>query len=58
MKKKEKRIRAYADIGSHGGIFMFEVGPVGDKYPKLLHIYKEKVSPDLKPVTIIYKLDN
>jgi hypothetical protein len=56
MKKKEKRIRAYADIGSHGGIFMFEAGPVGDKYPKLLHIYKEKVTPDLKPVTIIYKV--
>ena len=56
MRKKEKRMRGYADIGSHGGIFMFEQGPVGDKYPTLLHIYRRKLTPDLRPVTIVYKV--
>lgn len=54
MKRKKIRRRAYADIASHGGIFMFEGGPVAERYPKLLHIYREKVSPDLKPVIIEY----
>ena len=57
MKKKTKTIRAYADIGSHNGIFMFEAGPVANRYPKLLHIFKEKVTPDLRPVKITYKLN-
>lgn len=54
--KRVRKVRAWADVGSHGGIFMFEVGLVADRYPKLLHIYHEKVSPNLIPVTIIYQL--
>jgi len=57
MKKKTKRMRAYAEIGSHGGIFMFDAGFVAERYPTLLHIYKKKVTKDLKPITIIYRLN-
>jgi hypothetical protein len=56
IKKKIKRMRAYADIGSHNGVFMFDSGPVADRYPKLLHVYKEKVTPDLRPVIIEFRL--
>ena len=52
MKRKVKTHIAYADVGSHGGIFMFESGPVGDNYPTLLHIYRKKVTPDLIRVRI------
>ena len=52
---KKKTIRAYADIGSHNGIFMFEGGLVAERYPTLLHIYRKKVSKDLRPVTITYQ---
>jgi hypothetical protein len=44
--------RAWADVGSHGGIFFFESGLVGDRYPGLLHIFKDKVTPDLIEVEI------
>jgi hypothetical protein len=53
---KVKRVRAYADIGSHNGIFMFDVGYVGIAYPTLLHIYRKKVTKDLRPVIIEYKI--
>lgn len=56
MAKKIKRIRAYADIGSHNGIFEFCAGPVAERYPKLMHVYSKK-SPGLKPVIIEYKID-
>ena len=57
MKKKvEKRVRGYADIGIHGGIFVFEMGPVASRYPKLMHIYHKKISKHLIPVTMIYKM--
>ena len=55
-KKKEIRMRGYADIGSHGHIFMFAGGEIADKYPTLLHIYRKKVTANLKRVTIIYKI--
>ena len=50
--KKVKRIRAWADVGSHGGVFEFLSGPVAISYPSLLHIFAEKVSPDLVEVII------
>lgn len=53
-KKKTKRVRAYADIGSHGGIFYFDLGVIAEKYPYLMHIYHKKISEDLKPVIIEY----
>ncbi len=56
MKKKEIRMRGYADIGSHGHIFMFAGGEIAERYPTLLHIYRKRLTPDLKPVTIIYKV--
>ena len=55
-KIKTKKIKAWADVGSHGGIFVFEVGPVAQEYPSLLHIYKRKISKDLVPVTITYEM--
>lgn len=54
-KKKKKRMRVYIDVGSHNRPFMFESGPVGDKYPKLLHVYHKKVTPDLKPAILEWK---
>lgn len=51
-KKKVKTHIAYADVGSHGGIFMFDMGLVADKHPTLLHIYRKKVTPDLVKVRI------
>lgn len=56
MKKKEKRMRVYVDIGSHGGVFMFDMGPTGSKYPTLLHVYRRKIAPELKQATLIYKV--
>lgn len=56
MKKKEKRMRVYIDIGSHGGVFRFDCGPVAERYPTLLHVYHKKVSKDLKPAILIYKI--
>lgn len=52
---KTHKMKGYADIGSHNKIFMFSAGSVAEKYPTLLHIYAEKVSPDLIPVTITFK---
>lgn len=48
-------VTGYADIGSHEKIFEFSAGPVADKYPHLLHIYSEKVTPDLKEVKISWR---
>lgn len=55
MKKKEKRMRVYADIGSHGGVFEFIGGEIANKYPTLLRVYRKKITPDLKRATLIYK---
>lgn len=44
--------RAFADVGSHGGIFYFLSGPVAVDYPGLLHIFKDRLSPDLVEVEI------
>ena len=51
-KIKVKTHIGYADVGSHGGIFMFELGPVANRYPSLLQIYRKKVTPDLIKVRI------
>lgn len=51
--KRVKPMRAWADVGSHGGIFAFMDGPVADRgYEGLLHIFKDKVTPDLVEVEI------
>lgn len=55
-RKKEKRVRVWVDVGSHGGVFFFEAGPVADRYPKLMHVYKKKISADLKQATLVYKV--
>lgn len=49
--KGKKTVRAWADIGSHGGIFAFANG----NYPGMMHIYETQVTKDLKPVTITYE---
>lgn len=43
---------AYADVGSHGGIFEFVSGSIANNYPTLLQIYRKKVTPDLVKVRI------
>lgn len=55
-KTKKITLTAYADVGSHGGIFTFVGGPVGDAYPGLMHIFLKKVSTYLIPVKIIYEI--
>lgn len=42
---------AWADVGSHGGIFEFFSGPVADRYPGLLHIFRRR-GPGLVRVKI------
>jgi hypothetical protein len=55
-KRKFRKVRAWADMGSHGGIFIFHSGPAALLgYRTLMHIYNEPVTPDLVPVTITYK---
>ena len=49
---KVKRMVAYAEVGSHGGIFEFVAGPISKCYPTLLHIYRTPVIGDLVPVEI------
>jgi hypothetical protein len=49
--KKVQPMRAWADVGSHGGIFEFVEGPIADRYPTLLQIYS-KPSPGLVEVRI------
>lgn len=50
--KRVKTHKAWADVGSHGGIYVFEIGPVADRYPSLMHVHEKQVTPDLVPVTI------
>ena len=52
VKPKFKTVKAWADVGSHGGIFYFDGGPVADRYPGLMHIFKTKVTEDLVEVEI------
>ena len=52
---KYKVIKAWADVGNHGGIFSFISGPVKSKYPGLMHIYAYQVTPDLVPVEIRFQ---
>lgn len=61
VRRKQRRqmtLRAYASIGSHGCIFMFFAGDIADRYPTLLHIYKDQVTKDLVPVKITYTINN
>lgn len=56
MKRKRiRKMKVYVDAGSHGYPFMFESGPVGSAYPKLLHVYHKQVTPDLKPATLTFE---
>ena len=53
--KRKKRVKThigYAEVGSHGGIFMFDGGSIADRYPSLLHIYRRRVAPGLVKVRI------
>lgn len=50
----KKTVKAFADVGSHGEIWHFATGPVAERYPHLMQIYTERVTPDLVPVIITY----
>jgi len=52
-KPKKRILKAFADVGSHGGIFEFCDGPVALRYPGLLQIYTTP-GDDTVPVTITY----
>lgn len=54
MKKEHKVFvhRGWADVGSHGGIFFFDGGRIGDLYPGMFHIYRTQITPDLIEVEI------
>lgn len=55
--KKTKRVIAWADIGSHGGIFAFAGGGECSRaYEGMMHIYKERHSKDLIKVVITYEI--
>ena len=49
---RRKTVIAWADIGSHGGIFEFVSGPVAERYPSLMHVFSRPLTPDLVPVKI------
>ena len=55
--KKVKKHKAWADVGSHGGIFVFTAGPIADKYPWLMHIYDKKLDDSLVPVWVIPRIE-
>jgi hypothetical protein len=48
-------MRAWADIGSHGGIFVFDSGLVYDRAGPLLNIWETKFRDDLVEVEIRIK---
>jgi hypothetical protein len=54
----KKTMKAWADVGSHSGIFYFDGGDIADRYPTLLMIYKDKVASYLKEVTITYEVED
>lgn len=56
MKRRVRRVKAWAAVGSHDGIFEFVVGPVAEKYPNLMHVFSKKIMRDLVPVTILVPL--
>lgn len=53
----QKKVKAWADVGSHGGIFAFAGGgECARNYMGMMHIYETRVTKDLIPVTITYSL--
>ena len=50
--KHVKTIKAWADVGSHGGIFEFHMGGIADRYPNLMQVYSKQHTADLVPVMI------
>lgn len=50
--KQVKAVRGWADVGSNGGIFEFQLGPVAQRYPYLMHIYSKQITSDLVEVLI------
>lgn len=50
---KTRKVKVFVDVGSHGGVFVFAVGPVAARYPGLMHIYDRK-APGLLPATLTY----
>lgn len=54
--KKQKRMRVYVDVDSHGKVFEFIAGPVANRYPHLLHVYGKRLDKSLIPATLIYDI--
>ena len=51
--RKVKAVKAWAYVGSHGGIFAFGGGgQCATNYRGMMHIYTTQVTPDLVPVLI------
>lgn len=50
---KFKIVKAWADVGTHGRIFLFAAGPIFDQYGPLMHIWPiNDESKNLTPVEI------
>jgi len=54
--KKQKRMKVYVDVGSHGKVFEFLLGPTATRYPHLLHVYKKRLHKSLIPAILIYNI--
>lgn len=51
--KKVRKVEGWAEVGSHGGIFEFVGGDLGESFKHLMCIYSKKVTSDLIKVEII-----
>ena len=49
-----RKQRVWIDVGSHGKVFYFSIGPVADRYPDLMQIYLTK-KPGLIPGVLTYE---
>lgn len=54
-KKRVKKIEAWADVGSHGDILVYEAA-FPNIYPKMMYIFSKKTFADLIPITITYEI--
>lgn len=53
--KKIRKIKVWVDVGSHGYVYSFGIGPVANRYPNLMHVFDQKMSDSLIPATLTYE---
>jgi hypothetical protein len=52
VSRKVRIIKAWADVGSHDGVFIFESGPIYSMYGPVMHVYASNCVPGLTPIEI------